>query len=269
MTPLAAFAAGSVVGAAVVTALVALWHHARFVHYHRHTRRPLAVRGRDVLWAEARDTLWLSFYLVRALGRDGWLHPTGGTGRPVLCVHGYTQNGTNFWPLRQRLQAEGRPSRSLSMVPGAASIDWYALRVEQALVEAVEVGDAGVDVVCHSMGGVVLRVVLARRPDLRAQVTSVVTLGSPHAGTAAARGIPWLPEVQALKRRSVLLAELPALPDLVPRAVTVAGTLDTIVYPLDSALVEGAEHVVLPVGHAGLLTDARALQAVVEAVRTA
>jgi pimeloyl-ACP methyl ester carboxylesterase len=143
-----------------------------------------------------------------------------------------------------------------------APVSWYLRRLERAVERAVGLDPEGIDVVCHSMGGVLLRSVLARRPDLARRIRRVVTLGSPHRGTAAARGIPWLPEVQALKRRSAFLAGLPSLSALVPRAVTVAGTLDTIVYPVDTALEDGAEHVVIPAGHAGLLTRPEAVAAV-------
>jgi pimeloyl-ACP methyl ester carboxylesterase len=247
-------------------AAVGWWHHHRYAAYLRFKGAGAPASGWSVLWAELVDTLRLSGFFARSLGRDGWLEPELPAGRPVLCVHGYTQNGTNFWGIRQRLLALGRPSRAVSMVPGVARMNWYAARLERTLEEVVEQREGSVDVICHSMGGVVLRMVLARRPDLARRVAAAVTLGSPHAGTAAARGIPWLPEVQALKRRSVLLAELPPLTELVQRVVTVAGTLDTVVYPLDSALVDGAEQVVLPVGHAGLLTAPAAVEVVVRAV---
>ena len=253
-------------GAAVAVAGAALWHHGRWQAYHRFKGRTVEASGWAVLAAEAMDSLRLTAFFARSVGRDGWLEPAEASGRPVLCVHGYTQNGTNFWGIRQELLAMGRPSRSVSMVPGVASMRWYADKLERTLEHEVSQRAEAIDVVCHSMGGVVLRMVLARREDLRARVASAVTLGSPHAGTAAARGIPWLPEVQALKRRSSLLQGLPPLSALVPKVVTIAGTLDTIVYPLESALEAGAQHVVLPVGHAGLLTAQPAMQAVVAAV---
>jgi pimeloyl-ACP methyl ester carboxylesterase len=112
---------------------------------------------------------------------------------------------------------------------------------------------------------VIARLVLSRRPDLAERLRRVVTLGTPHRGTAAARGIPLLPEVRALKRRSELWRSLPELSELLPHAkiASVAGTHDTIVYPVSTALIPGADHVVLDgVGHAGLLTRPHAIDAV-------
>jgi len=239
-----------------------LWHHGRWVAYHQRKGMAVPGTGREVLWAELVDSVRLGVDYVRGLFRDGLRRPDEVRGPTVVCVHGYTQNGTNFVRIRQALEAEGRPTLAVSLWHRLAPVSWYLRRLELALERAIGLDPDGIDVVCHSMGGVLLRSVLAGRPDLAAQVRTVVTLGSPHRGTAAARGIPWLPEVQALKRRSAFLAGLPSLSALVPQAVTVAGTLDTIVYPLASALEEGAEHVVIPAGHAGLLTRPEAVAAV-------
>lgn len=248
-----------------------LWlHHHRFDRYHRRKglRTPAAF-GRWAL-AEARDFGVLGWWHLRAFLRDGWRAPTEVRGRPVVCVHGYTQNATNFWGLRRVLERKGRPTVAISMLHRLAPIRWYARRLERRLEALIARSPDGIDVVAHSMGGIVLRMVLAARADLAAAVRTVVTLGSPHRGTAAARGIPLLPEVRALKRRSALWADLPELTALVPhaRVVAVAGDADTIVYPVDTSLVPGAEAVVLRgIGHAGLLTRPRALAAVRRALR--
>jgi pimeloyl-ACP methyl ester carboxylesterase len=250
------------VGFFVALWAVLVWHHRRWVAYHERKGLSVPATGPEVLWAELVDGVRLVVDYLRGLFRDGLRRPAEVRGAPVLCVHGYTQNGTNFVRIRQVLEAEGRPTLAISMWHRLAPMSWYLARLERTLEHAVGLDPDGIDVVCHSMGGVLLRAVLSRRPDLARSVRTVVTLGSPHQGTAAPRGIPWLPEVQALKRRSSFLAELPSLPELVPQAVTVAGTLDTIVYPVSSALAEGADHVVIAAGHAGLLTRPEAVEAV-------
>ncbi len=252
-------------------AIGGLWlHHRRFVSYHR--RKGLAVPLPSVagLVRELRDFVVLGWWHLRAFLRDGLRTPRQTTGRPVICVHGYTQNATNFWALRHALERRGRPTIAISMWYRLAPLRWYARRLERRLEHLVHEVPEGVDIVAHSMGGIVLRMVLSARADLRERIRTVVTLGSPHHGTAAARGIPLLPEVRALRRRSELLAALPHLPELLPHAriVTVAGTADTIVYPVSTSLVDGAEAVVLQgIGHAGLLTRPRALAAVRVALR--
>lgn len=257
--------------AASISAVLGLWiHHRRFVGYHTH--KGLPVPATFGAWAASEARAWsiLGWWHLRAFRRDDLRVPERPRGRPVLCVHGYTQNATNFWGLRRAVERMGRPTVAVSLFHRLAPLRWYALRLERRLELLAARFPDGVDVVAHSMGGVILRVVLAARPDLRGAVRTVVTLGTPHHGTAAARGIPLVPEVVALKRRSHLWRSLPALPDLLPHAriVTVAGDADTIVYPVGTSLVAGAEAVVLRgVSHAGLLTTPRALAAVRLALR--
>jgi len=256
-------ATGAAVGAAGVAAT---WHHRRWLAYHRRKGSVPPAGALRLVQVESRDAAQLLWWSVRAFLRDGWLTPADAAGPPVVCVHGYTQNGTNFWGIRRALAESGRPTAAVSLHHRLAPMAWYRRRLRRGLRERLDAVDGPVDVVAHSMGGVLLRLVLADDEALRGRIRSVVTLGSPHRGTAAARGIPLLPEVQALKRRAELLAELPGLCELVPRVTNLAGTLDTVVYPLNTALEPGAAHVVLPVGHAGLLTHPDAVDAVLSAV---
>ncbi|MEQ1504561.1 MAG: hypothetical protein ABMB14_20145 [Myxococcota bacterium] len=241
-------------------------HHRRFVDYHRRKgTEPKTTFSRWVA-AETRGAGTLASWYVRGFLRDGLRVPARSAGRVVLCIHGYTQNATNFHGLRQVLEADGRPTVAVSLGYRLAPLSWYARRLERALDGLVGAQNPdGIDVVAHSMGGVVLRMVLADRPDLRPALRTVVTLGTPHRGTAATRGLGVLPELRALHRRSTLLAGLPQLPALIPDAkvVTIAGDADTVVYPVETSLVTGAHKVVLPgVGHAGLLTTPPAWDAV-------
>ncbi|MEZ4239089.1 MAG: alpha/beta hydrolase [Myxococcota bacterium] len=157
---------------------------------------------------------------------------------------------------------------AISLLHRLAPVSWYAARLERAL-EALVRAQPEIDVVCHSMGGIVLRMVLQRRPDLAEHVHTVVTLGSPHHGTAAARGMLLLPEPVALARGSWLLGDLPHLPALLPgrRVVGVAGEDDAIVYPVATTDEPGAEHVVLPHrGHMSLLVDPAVHEVVLRAL---
>ncbi|MFT4628399.1 MAG: triacylglycerol lipase [Myxococcota bacterium] len=263
MEPVLAVAAALGAGAAGLG-----WHHSRWVSYHRHKGIPVPPGGTRWMLEETRDLVVLGVWHGVGFLRDGLRSPAEPNGRLVVCVHGYTQNGTNFWGLRRALAEAGRPTVAVSMRHRLAPVGWYVDRLEQALEHAVASVPDRVDVVAHSMGGIVLRAVLARRTDLAERLGGVVTLGSPHRGTAAARGFAWLPEVRALRRRSPWLASLPSLPSLLPigRVTTVAGSLDTVVYPVASALAEGARQVVLDVGHVGLLTRRSAHRQVLAAL---
>jgi pimeloyl-ACP methyl ester carboxylesterase len=239
-------------------------HHRRFVGYHAHKGLVAVPSFSEWVSAEARGAGVLGYWHVMGL-IDSLSSSKPLTGRLVVCLHGYTQNATNFLGLRRSLQETGRPTVALSLGYRLAPMSWYAHRLERELRDLASAHPDGFDLVAHSMGGVVLRMVLSQHSDLRAALRTVVTLGSPHHGTAAARGIPLLPEIRALRRRSELLRALPHLSDLLPHArlVSIAGDADTVVYPLETALAPGAQRVVLPgIGHAGLLTEPVAWKAV-------
>lgn len=247
-----------------------LWFHlARFVGYHRHKgieSPPLSIR---LALHELTAVLQVAWWHVRAVLSDGLRTPSEVRGRPVVCVHGYSQNATNLWAIRRALEHHGRPTLGISLWHRLAPMSWYARRLEGRLEALAASLDEGFDVVAHSMGGVVLRMVLDRRPDLRRAIHSVVTLGTPHRGTAAVRGMPWLPELRALSRRSDLLQQLPLLRELLPHAqlVTVGSTGDTVVYPVASTLEPYTQNVLLhEIGHTGLLTHQRALAVVCQAL---
>jgi pimeloyl-ACP methyl ester carboxylesterase len=109
----------------------------------------------------------------------------------------------------------------------------------------------GFDVVCHSMGGVLLRRLLVDHPDLAPHVRTVVTLGSPHAGTAAIRILPPIAELADLRPGSAWIA---ALPDAPSGWITVAGEDDAVVYPQHTAHLPQSRRVDLAgIGHLGLL----------------
>jgi len=249
-----------------VLTVVGMWasmlvSHWRFARYHRYkgVALPELTPSQMVRLHVREGWAWfvLAAWVFRGFGRDGLVVPEGATGVPVLCVHGFTQNGTNWLRLRRRLQACGRATRAVYLGPPPRSLSRYQPPLEQALdAITARFPDQPVDVVCHSMGGIILRMVLRDRPDLAGRVRRVVTLGSPHAGTAAPRGFAWLPDVRGLSRRSVELAALADYATLAPQAevTTVAARRDFIVYPYDSALLPGTAQVIFEeLGHMGLL----------------
>jgi hypothetical protein len=245
--------------------------YGRFLAYHRHKRLapPPLPPGALVryLYGEATAMLTLAWWHIRAAFADGLRTPAGPpTGPPVLCVHGITQNGSNLWGIRRALERRGRPTRAVSMGTFGRPLVAYMPPLERALRDLVASSPEGtIDIVAHSMGGVVLRLVLAAQPELLTHVRRVVTLGSPHAGTASTRGLPLGSSVRHLGRRSDLLARLPGLQ---PGALTtIAGAPDLLVYPQSTCHLPGARTIDLPgVGHTGLLTRADAIGAVVEAI---
>lgn len=247
------------------------WAIRRYYAYHAHKGEAVGLTSTDVLGqllGEGMAFATLGAWHLRAFFADGWRVPDEVTGPPVVAVHGYTQNATNMWGIRRALEARGRSTRAVSMGWPGRTIESYAPRLVRVLEEAADRHPDGFDVVAHSMGGVILRVALRDNPALAARLRRVVTLGAPHGGTASARGLFGAPELHGLRRRSPLIADLPHFAELAPRAqvVTVAGGLDVIVYPRHTSHVVGSRAVDLPVGHAALLVDRRAIAVVVEAI---
>ena len=207
----------------------------------------------------------LGAYHVIGWNRKGWRGDPQNGGVPVLCVHGITQNGSNFYALRRELEALGRPSLAVDLGFLRGDLENYTPPLIAAL-ENLDHHTGPVDVVCHSMGGVILRLAFRERPDLAAQVRNIICLGSPHEGTRAAPGLAGrlpprlLPEVHALSVGSSSLIALPGLETLAPesRRLYITAGWDMLVYPRENACESSGRHEPFEaLGHCGLLTDRR------------
>jgi hypothetical protein len=101
-------------------------------------------------------------------------HPT-----PVMFVHGFFGDRTNFRRIRNGLASRG--ASNAAFFEYAPRIDWprLATRLGQA-VDALrrETGARRVDLVGHSLGGLVARYLVDMRDD--APVRRLVTLGAPY-----------------------------------------------------------------------------------------
>jgi pimeloyl-ACP methyl ester carboxylesterase len=269
------------VAAAASVGWVVFWigfTHWRFARYHRKKGLPyppLGVAGWARFYlATVASVGRLAWWGVRALLADGLRVPPGSglpageRGRPVLCVHGFHLSGSSMWGIRRVLERRGRPTRAVSLGLPHRSAESYArvlvARMERLLAERP---DDGVDVVAHSMGGLILRLVLSRHPHLAASVRRIVTLGSPHHGTALLRTIRFGAAYRMMSRGAPFLQTLPTFEESAPEAVvtTVASTHDLVVYPMPTAHLPGARQITLErVGHLGLLTDCRVQELVAE-----
>ena len=270
------------IAAAVAAPVVGLsiwvgYAYLRLRSYNRHKRVPVDVLPGGFLrytLQEAWAIASLGWWHLRAFFSDAVRHPKGvPAGPPVLCVHGITQNGTNLWGIRRALEKRGRATRAVSLGWPGRRIEAYAPALERALrsllADPRATPSGTVDVVAHSMGGLVLRVVLAEHADLAARVRRIVTLGCPHQGTAGARGLRWPGELHGLGRRSSWIRDLPGLETSAPGAslTTIAALDDLIVYPHHTCHIPGARTVDLPgIGHAGLIAHRQAIACVVDAL---
>ena len=190
---------------------------------------------------------------------------------PVLLVHGYVCN-RGFWaPLSRRLAQAGIVHGAVDLEPVNAGIDDFVPLVAQA-VDALlaQTGARQVIIVAHSMGGLVARAFL-RRHGTR-QVARVITLGTPHHGTALANLAVGRNARQMSRpggKPNGWLAQLDAdeTPQLRALFTSIWSHHDNIVAPQASSHLPGATNIALGgVGHVALAADPRVLQQVLSEI---
>ena len=108
------------------------------------------------------------------------------TDLPVLLVHGYGCNSGYWKSMSKTLSKSGITHYAISLEPVFCSIDDYTDAVHRA-VEMLcrESGKQKIVIVAHSMGGLAVRAYM--RDHGCHHVAKVITLGTPHYGTALAR----------------------------------------------------------------------------------
>jgi triacylglycerol lipase len=187
-------------------------------------------------------------------------------GTPIVLVHGLVDNRSIFTLLRRALRRRGFGRvMTLNYSPLTQDVRTVAERLG-ALIERTceETGYERVHVIGHSLGGLIARYYVQRLGG-DARVHTLCTLGSPHAGTSAARLIPQR-LVRQLRPGSDLLLELetPA-PGLRTRFVAFWSDLDQLMVPKRSARIDhpdlSARNVLLRgVGHMSLPIDGRVVR---------
>jgi len=192
----------------------------------------------------------------------------GEPGRPVVLLHGYAQHTANFLWLARRLRRDGW-------------IHLYSVRhtalggdIEQSgrqLAAAIDrirraAGATEVDVVAHSMGGLVARACV-RAHGRASGIGRLITLGTPHQGTLVFSRIALDPMVGQMRPTSPLLRRLAAddpIPDAV-ECVSIYSADDAIVVPPGNAYYPGALNIeVRGLGHMSLLFSRRVYELVRE-----
>ncbi|MBQ0959273.1 alpha/beta fold hydrolase [Ideonella sp. 4Y11] len=168
----------------------------------------------------------------------------GAPGQPgVVLLHGFFCNRAlwNLW--MARLRAERIAFVAPSLAPVFGSID-DAVPLLEAAVQRLE-QSTGVPplIVAHSMGGLVTRAWL-RQQQADGRVRAVLTIGTPHGGTALAR-LAMSENGRQMQRGGGWLATLSkAEPvDRAARFHCIYGHCDNIVFPASTAVLPGAAEV--------------------------
>lgn len=248
---------------------------ARFLSYLHHKGQPRPIPAEGTLAALLSESgailRLLAWRMLPSRSGTQLPAPPHLEGRPVLFVHGYWGRAPDFRGLRRVCEERGRPTYAVGLGGVHAPIEsWARVLATDVMRLTDRYRDRdGIDIVAHSMGGLVIRRVLMDHPELAARVKTLITLGTPHAGTAHTRGFVVGQNTKQMRRRSPFLATLSPLDRCCPdaRVVAIAAQLDAIVYPHESSHLPCAENVELPgLGHTGLLVHRRAVDVVLRAL---
>jgi hypothetical protein len=183
---------------------------------------------------------------------------------PVLFIHGILHNPSAFVWLLQRLASAGwRDFAEMNLYTMFHSIPKMAEQTASnvdALLKRYHVKK--VDIIAHSMGGIVARYYIQHLAGDR-KVKNLITLGTPHQGTALSQMVR-LNHIRELLPNSLTLNGLNQCP--LPQrtqCLSISGSLDVMVKPAN-AFWPGVRNVELRgVGHAGLLFSRRVVNLVV------
>ncbi|MBZ4323117.1 alpha/beta fold hydrolase [Streptomyces sp. SCA2-4] len=180
---------------------------------------------------------------------------------PVLLLHGFVDNRSVFVLLRRSLLRHGwRQVAALNHSLLTRDLRTAAAAVGRYVEEfRARTGAARIDVVGHSLGGLVARYYVQRLGG-DAAVRRLVTLGTPHAGTRVAPPMSVHPLVRQMRPGSDVLTELAApAPGCRTRFVGFWSDLDQVMVPVETARldhpdlmvrnirVSGVGHLALPV----------------------
>lgn len=166
---------------------------------------------------------------------------------PAVLIHGFVCN-RGFWlPWMSRMREVGLPYVSVNLEPVFGSIDEYVPHVERAVQDAEALGCGLPVLVCHSMGGLAARAWLMAEAGNRLRVSRIITIGSPHHGTALARWSPF-DNGQQMQQDSAWMAELAqaeralAGEDAYGKFICWYANTDNIVFPASTATLPGADN---------------------------
>jgi triacylglycerol esterase/lipase EstA (alpha/beta hydrolase family) len=192
------------------------------------------------------------------------------TGRrhPVILLHGFAMNRTNWLWLGRRLAKRGIGPLYATSYFSPQVVRRSALHLKHFVERVLAREDAEqVDIVAHSLGGVVARYYIERLGGKR-RVGRLVTIASPHRGTILAR-IGVVPSARELVHGSDFLSDL-GTPSAGVTYTSIWSRADAVVQPPESASIApaGEDRIFDDLGHLSLLMSPRVLDAVAEKLRT-
>jgi triacylglycerol esterase/lipase EstA (alpha/beta hydrolase family) len=189
--------------------------------------------------------------------------------RPIILLHGFMLTQTSWLVLGHRLRRRGLGPLYATTYYSLQSVRTSAEQLA-AFVEEVRArhGAERVDIIAHSMGGVVARYFIERLGGAQ-HLGQLITIASPHKGTLMGRyGL--VPGARDLVADSSLLAELAAPQPGLPYT-SIWSRSDSVILPQSSSSLApaGEDRVFDDLGHLSLLASRRVTNAIVERLRYA
>jgi triacylglycerol esterase/lipase EstA (alpha/beta hydrolase family) len=178
--------------------------------------------------------------LVQAQLSDGYA-------RPVLFIYGYGGHPGQFVGMKAYFAARGRTRNYVLDFGNCESLDIQALHLKETVANILHrngISETGqVDLVAHSMGGLVVRLALLDEKFAR-RVGTAITMGTPHSGTTLAKFLANR-FTMSMRTDSDFIDSLGRykLPEDGPRIVAFWSLADLIVMPPQNARWEGAENI--------------------------
>jgi triacylglycerol esterase/lipase EstA (alpha/beta hydrolase family) len=189
---------------------------------------------------------------------------------PIILVHGYMMRGLVMYPIKMRLNKDGYKNVYLfTYSPPWESIDDFSLQLKNKIELAKnERGAEKVDLICHSMGGLVALNYI-NNFDGAKNVNRLITLGTPFGGSKL-----WSFSIgrcgKEMKPGSEFLSKLTSSPPADVKATAIYTTFDEMVIPYEYSKLNGADNIeVNYIGHVGLLFSGRVYKVIKESLKNA
>lgn len=186
------------------------------------------------------------------------------TKRGVVFIHGFFCN-RGFWTLwMRRLLTQNRTFASVTLEPAFGSIDDYAVLVEAAVAKVTAATGQAPSLICHSMGGLAARAWLRVSAGNDSRIHHIITIGTPHFGTALSTEKALLPftNTHQMQRLGAWTQQL-AKNEPTSRYAKFTcwySNCDNIVAPTSTATLAGADNrLVTAQGHVSMAFNARVM----------
>ncbi len=205
--------------------------------------------------------LWRQPFRTQAI--SDFLQPSDKAG--VVFIHGFFCNRAFWSPWMQQLRTQNRAFASVTLESAFGSIDDYAPIVEAAVAKVTQATGQAPILICHSMGGLAARAWLRSNAANDNRIKRVVTIGTPHFGTALSTKKALLPFINThqMQRLGAWTQQL-AKDEPVGRYTKFTcwySNCDNIVVPTSTAMLPGADNrLVTAQGHVSMAFSKRVMQ---------